>query len=84
MKADEMETIREWWQVAVGALLGVFWLSRLEWRSLNNEKEIRRLWEQRREDLENAANARRETNEVLKEIRQDIKSLLTMQGAAKK
>jgi hypothetical protein len=79
-----METIREWWQVAVGALLGVFWLSRLEWRSLNNEKEIRRLWEQRREDLENAANARRETNEVLKEIRQDIKSLLTMQGAAKK
>ena len=84
MKADEMETIREWWQVAVGALLGVFWLSRLEWRSLNHEKEIRRLWEQRREDLENAANARKETNEVLKEIRQDIKSLLTMQGAAKK
>jgi uncharacterized membrane protein YccC len=79
-----METIREWWQVAVGALLGVFWLSRLEWRSLNHEKEIRRLWEQRREDLENAANARKETNEVLKEIRQDIKSLLTMQGAAKK
>lgn len=78
-----MDTIREWWQVAVGALLGVFWLSRLEWRSLNNEKEIKRLWEQRREDLENAANARKETNEVLKEIRQDIKALLTMQGSKK-
>ena len=78
-----METIREWWQVAVGALLGVFWLSRLEWRSLNNEKEIKRLWTQRREDLENAANARKETNEVLREIRQDIKSLLTMQGTKK-
>lgn len=79
-----MEAIREWWQVAVGALVGVFWLSRLEWRSLNNEKEIKRLWTQRKEDLENAASARKETNEVLKEIRQDIKSLLTMQGAAKK
>jgi len=52
------------------------WLSRLEWRGLNNEKEIKRLWTQRKEDLENAANARRETNEVLKEIRQDIKLLL--------
>jgi hypothetical protein len=78
-----MDTIREWWQVAVGALLGVFWLSRLEWRSLNNEKEIKRLWTQRKEDLENAASARKETNEVLKEIRQDIKSLLTMQGSKK-
>jgi len=78
-----MDTIREWWQVAVGALLGVFWLSRLEWRSLNNEKEIKRLWTQRKEDLENAASARKETNEVLKEIRQDIKSLLTMQGVKK-
>lgn len=75
-----METIREWWQVMVGALLGVFWLSRLEWRSLNNEKEIKRLWSQRKEDLENAANARKETNEVLKEIRQDIKSLLARSG----
>ena len=78
-----MDTIREWWQVAVGALVGVFWLSRLEWRSLNNEKEIKRLWVQRKEDLENAASARKETNEVLKEIRQDIKSLLTMQGSKK-
>jgi hypothetical protein len=75
-----METVREWWQVLMGALLGVFWLSRLEWRSLNNEKEIKRLWSQRKEDLENAASARRETNEVLKEIRQDIKSLLAMGG----
>jgi hypothetical protein len=75
-----METIREWWQVVVGALLGVFWLSRLEWRSLNNEKELKRLWSQRKEDLENAANARKETNEVLKEIRQDIKSLLARSG----
>jgi hypothetical protein len=71
-----METLREWWQVLLGAVFGLMWLSRLEWRGLNNEKEIKRLWTQRKEDLENAANARRETNEVLKEIRQDIKLLL--------
>jgi hypothetical protein len=47
---------------------------------LNNEKEVKRLWLQRKEDLENAAEARKENNEVLKEIRQDIKLLLTMQG----
>lgn len=75
-----MDTIREWWQVAVGALLGVFWLSRLEWRSLNNEKEIKRMWAQRKEDLDSAAEARKENNEVLKEIRGDIKLLLTMSG----
>jgi hypothetical protein len=78
-----MDAIREWWQVAVGALLGIFWLSRLEWRSLNNEKEIKRMWAQRKEDLDSAAEARKENNEVLKEIRGDIKLLLTMTGGRK-
>ena len=78
-----MEQLREWWAVITGAVLGLFWLSRLEWRSLNNEKEIKRIWLQRKEDLENAANARRETNEVLKEIRGDIKLLLTLGGGRK-
>ena len=78
-----MEILREWWAVITGAVLSLFWLSRLEWRSLNNEREIKRIWTQRREDLQNAASARQETNEVLKEIRQDIKALLTMQGANK-
>jgi len=72
-----MDIIREWWAVSVGIVMALFWLSRLEWRSLNNEKDVKRLWTQRKEDLENAANARKETNEVLKEIRQDIKILLT-------
>lgn len=78
-----MEQLREWWAVITGAVLGLFWLSRLEWRSLNNEKEIKRIWLQRKEDLENAADARRETNEVLKEIRGDIKLLLTLGGGRK-
>jgi hypothetical protein len=75
-----MDVIREWWQVAVGIVFGLLWLSRLEWRGLNNEREIKRLWTQRKEDLENAAAARRETSEVLKEIRQDIKLLLAREN----
>jgi hypothetical protein len=78
-----MEVIREWWAVLLGTVAGIVWLSRLEWRGLNNEKEIKRLWTQRKEDLDNAAAARRETNDVLREIRQDIKALLTMQGGKK-
>lgn len=78
-----MDTLREWWMVITGTVLGLFWLSRLEWRSLNNEKEVKRLWTQRKEDLESAAEARKENNEVLKEIRQDIKVLLTLTGSMK-
>ncbi|MEI2419963.1 hypothetical protein V6O07_06795, partial [Arthrospira platensis SPKY2] len=71
------------WHVLSGVLLGVFWLSRLEWRSLSTEREIARLWAQRKEDLANAASARQETNDVLKEIRQDIKLLLSLNGRTK-
>jgi hypothetical protein len=75
-----MELVKDWWHILVGATFGLMWLSRLEWRGLNNEREIKRLWEQRKEDLANAAAARKETSEVLKEIRQDIKLLLVREN----
>jgi hypothetical protein len=78
-----MDILRDWWAMFLGVIGGVFWLSRLEWRSLNNEKEIRRMWEQRQIDLDSAAEARRENNEVLKEIREDIKRLLILTGGDK-
>jgi hypothetical protein len=71
-----MELLKEWWALVVGAVATVFWLSRLEWRGLQNEAEIKRLWSQRKEDLEAAQNSRQETNDMLKEIRDDIKNLL--------
>lgn len=71
-----MELIKEWWALLVGAVATVFWLSRLEWRGLQNESEIKRLWSQRKEDLAQAQQSRNETNEILKEMRQDIKELL--------
>lgn len=73
---SQMELIKEWWALLVGAVAIVFWLSRLEWRGLQNESEIRRLWSQRKEDLAQAQHSRNETNEILREMRQDIKELL--------
>ena len=71
-----LEMIREWWAVILGVVAGLFWLSRLEWRGLQNEAEIKRLWTQRKEDLDSAKESRNETNAMLKEMRDDIKQLL--------
>jgi len=31
-----MEELRLWWPVIVGFVAAIFWLSRLEWRGLQN------------------------------------------------
>jgi hypothetical protein len=71
-----MEELRTWWPIIAAFVAAIFWLSRLEWRGLQNSAEIKRLWSQRKEDLESAQRARDETNKILDEIRKDIKELL--------
>jgi len=71
-----MDVLREWWGLVMAGVAGLFWLSRLEWRGLQNEAEIKRLWSQRKEDLASAQVARNETNEILRELQRDIKQLL--------
>jgi len=56
------------------------WLVRLESKGLQNERDIKRLWDQRKEDLEAAKASRNETNAMLGEIRDDIKSLIARVG----
>ena len=75
-----MDVLREWWGLIMAGVAGLFWLSRLEWRGLQNETEIKRLWSQRREDLASAQRARDETNEILREMQRDIKQLLQQRG----
>ena len=75
-----MDVLREWWGLIMAGVAGLFWLSRLEWRGLQNETEIKRLWSQRREDLASAQRARDETNEILREMQRDIKQLLQQGG----
>ena len=77
-----MELIRAFWPIVVGIVGFLVWLIRLEARSVENGKEIKRLWHQRREDLEASKQSRDEMNLLLAEIRDDIKALMRS-GAGK-
>ena len=58
----------------------LIWLIRLEARSVENSKEIKRLWNQRKEDMEMSRQSREDTNKMLAEIRDDIKALIAKVG----
>jgi hypothetical protein len=75
-----MEGIFAYWPVAGSLVAIVVWLVRLEAGSAENTKEIKRLWNQRREDLEASRQSREETNKMLAEIRDDIKALISKVG----
>ena len=74
------DVLLKFWPVAVGFVGFLVWLIRLEARSVENTKEIKRLWNQRKEDIDAAKQAREDTNAMLKEIRDDIKNLISKTG----
>lgn len=74
------DTILKFWPIAAGFVGFLVWLIRLEARSVENTKEIKRLWNQRKEDIDAAKQAREDTNAMLKEIRDDIKNLISKTG----
>lgn len=75
-----MQGIFAYWPIGVSFVAVVVWLVRLEAGSAENTKEIKRLWNQRREDMEAAQRSRGETNSMLAEIRDDIKALIARVG----
>ena len=75
-----MELIRTFWPVGLAFVAFLVWLIRLEARSLENSREIKRLWNQRREDMELSRQSREDTNKMLAEIRDDIKELIAKVG----
>ena len=75
-----MDLILTFWPIIGGFTAFLVWLIRLEARSVENNKEIKRLWNQRKEDLDAARVAREDTNKMLGEIRDDIKSLIARVG----
>lgn len=75
-----MEGIFAYWPIGVSFVAVVVWLVRLEAGSAENTKEIKRLWNQRREDMDAAQRSRSETNTMLAEIRDDIKALIARVG----
>lgn len=76
-----METLIALWPLVLAFVATIVWLIRLEARSVENGREIKRLWHQRKEDLEISRQSREETNRMLGEIRDDIKSLIAKVGS---
>jgi len=74
------EVVTQFWPLFVTGVGFTVWLVRLEARSIENTKEIKRLWNQRKEDLDASNRAREDTNHMLAEIRDDIKSLIAKVG----
>lgn len=74
------DTLLKYWPMVVAFVGFLVWLIRLEARSIENTKEIKRLWNQRKEDLDAAKQSREDTNRMLAEIRDDIKSLILQVG----
>jgi hypothetical protein len=75
------DTFLKFWPVAIGFVGFLIWLIRLEARSVENTKEIRRIWSQRKEDQEASRQSREDTNAMLAEIRDDIKALIAKTGS---
>jgi hypothetical protein len=75
-----MDLLIQFWPIVLGFVALIVWLVRLEARAMDNTKEIKRLWAQRKEDLEMSKEARDDTNKMLAEMRDDIKSLLMKVG----
>jgi hypothetical protein len=74
------ENILKFWPILIGFIGFLVWLIRLESRSIENTKEIKRLWNQRKEDMEISRQSREDTNKMLAEIRDDIKALIAKVG----
>ena len=78
-----MDTIREWLGAIMAATgLGV-WLVRLEGASKTALREISRLEKQLDADRQAISETRKEQNEMLREMRADIKRLLERSGPAR-
>ena len=75
-----MDLLIQFWPIFLAFIALIVWLVRLEARAMDNTKEIKRLWNQRREDLEASKEAREDTNKMLAEIRDDIKALIAKVG----
>ena len=75
------EAILKYWPILIGFVGFLVWLIRLESRSIENTREIKRLWNQRKEDMEISRQSREDTNRMLAEIRDDIKALISKVGS---
>ena len=70
--------ILQWWHIAAQVALLIAWFVRVEQGMRTNAREIERLWKQRKEDLEAAQAARADTNDLLRDLRSDVRALTNL------
>jgi len=75
-----MESVRDFWAIIAAAIGVIVWFIRLESRGIANAADIKRLWSQRKEDMEAAKDSRDRVDRRLDEIGSDIKTLLRGMG----
>ena len=78
-----MDSIREWWGAIMAATGLCIWLVRLEGSSKTALREIARLEKQLDAERKAISETRKEQNEMLREMRADIKRLLERSGPAR-
>ena len=71
-----MDIIKDWWAVIMTVVGGILWIGKVQSTGAQNTRDIKRLENQRHDDLANAQRARDEQGEMLREMRSDIKQLL--------
>jgi len=71
-----MDALRDYWAIIAAAIAVAVWLVRLEARGISNATEVKRLWAQRKEDMEAARDSRDRMDRRLDEIGGDIKTIL--------
>lgn len=76
-----MELIRDFWAILVGIFAGIVWLVRLEAAMLANRKDIKRIEDQRKQDLSDSAKHRDKVDVKLSGIETDIKQILSILGS---
>lgn len=75
-----MDLIKEWWAAITAVVALIVWLVRLEGGTKTALREISKLEKQLDADRMSAALSRQETNDMLREMRGDIKRLLGHRG----
>ena len=72
------DVILAWWPVITTFVIVGVWLIRMESMIRETAKELLRMAEQRKEDLAAHKHARDETNDLLRQVREDIRHMTSL------
>lgn len=71
-----MDLVQHWWPLIAAGTSFIVWVVRMEGKMLTNAREIERLWQQRRDDMEAARTDRQELKDMLKDLSRKVDRLI--------